>query len=171
MHPYVDKAKSMIVESLVHDGYLPDNQKEKASFRNTFIRAGVHSIPSMANLHVHVITQDFCLSRMKNKKHYNSFTTPFFVDFDSLEPKSEEDGAESETDESENDPFWSDDDNHTPPEAMHFERRQDVLQKMIRDTPLTCTFCGAQFGMRFAQLKAHLGAEYDAKFPGKAHPA
>lgn len=164
--PYVEQAKSIIVDSLVSDGYLPDNDKDKASFRNKFIRAGVHSIPSMANLHVHVITQDFCLARMKNKKHYNSFTTPFFVDFDALEPQPASEPA-SESDQS--DDSWSDDDSRHH-SVMRFERRHDVLHQMIRNTPLTCTYCGAQFGLRFALLKVHLGAEYDVKFPGKARP-
>lgn len=171
MHQYVEKAKTMMIDSLVAEGYVPDNKTEKASFRNTFIRAGVHSIPSMANLHVHVITQDFFLPRMKNKKHYNSFTTAFFVDFDALAPKvepnpeSEIDTEDSGPDEGGGDPFWSEEEAVSDPP---FERRRDRLQQMIRDTPLTCTYCGAKFGLRFAQLKAHLAKEYDAKFPGKA---
>ena len=43
-------------------------------------RAGFHVVPSMKHLHLHVISQDFDSARLKNKKHYNSFTTPFFID-------------------------------------------------------------------------------------------
>ena len=30
--------------------------------------------------HLHVISQDFDSPSLKNKKHWNSFTTPYFVD-------------------------------------------------------------------------------------------
>lgn len=167
MRHYVERAKSMMIDSLVDEGYLPNHQKD--TFRNEFIRAGVHSIPSMANLHIHVISQDFVLPSMKNKKHYNSFTTAFFVDFDALAPE-EDVGVEpeSDTDESQNEPFWSDEE--LPARTGH-ERRPDQLERLIRNTPLRCTSCGAQFGLRFSQLKLHLATEYNTKYPGKACPA
>lgn len=34
----------------------------------------------MRQLHLHVISQDFDSKHLKNKKHWNSFTTPFFRD-------------------------------------------------------------------------------------------
>ena len=40
---------------------------------------GFHSIPSMQRLHLHVISQDFDAVPLKTKKHWNSFTTPFFL--------------------------------------------------------------------------------------------
>ncbi|XAR68791.1 hypothetical protein NMG60_11000157 [Bertholletia excelsa] len=43
-------------------------------------RIGYHSAPSMRQLHLHVISQDFDSKHLKNKKHWNSFTTPFFRD-------------------------------------------------------------------------------------------
>ncbi|CAM6129922.1 unnamed protein product [Calypogeia fissa] len=43
-------------------------------------RVGYHSIPSMRQVHLHVISQDFDSASLKNKKHWNSFTTPFFLD-------------------------------------------------------------------------------------------
>ncbi|CAN1771779.1 Transcription factor bHLH140 [Linum perenne] len=43
-------------------------------------RLGYHSEPSMRQLHLHVISQDLDSSHLKNKKHWNSFTTPFFRD-------------------------------------------------------------------------------------------
>lgn len=49
-----------------------------------FIQIGVHSVPSMNNLHIHVITKDFNSVRLKNKKHYNSFNTPFFIQWENL---------------------------------------------------------------------------------------
>ncbi|PON92185.1 Basic helix-loop-helix transcription factor [Trema orientale] len=43
-------------------------------------RLGYHSAPSMRQLHLHVISQDFDSKQLKNKKHWNSFTTAFFRD-------------------------------------------------------------------------------------------
>ncbi|KAG0560402.1 hypothetical protein KC19_10G178600 [Ceratodon purpureus] len=43
-------------------------------------RLGYHSEPSMRQLHMHVISQDFDSPNLKNKKHWNSFTSGFFRD-------------------------------------------------------------------------------------------
>lgn len=43
------------------------------------VKVGVHARPSMNHLHVHVISRDMCSVRLKVRKHYNSFTTDFFV--------------------------------------------------------------------------------------------
>ncbi|XP_063739506.1 aprataxin isoform X2 [Eleginops maclovinus] len=43
-------------------------------------RTGYHAIPSMNQLHLHVISQDFDSACLKNKKHWNSFTTDYFMD-------------------------------------------------------------------------------------------
>lgn len=43
-------------------------------------RLGYHSVPSMRQLHLHVISQDFDSKHLKNKKHWNSFNTAFFRD-------------------------------------------------------------------------------------------
>ncbi|KAL0291675.1 UNVERIFIED_CONTAM: Transcription factor [Sesamum calycinum] len=51
------------------------NENKSLSFR-----LGYHSVPSMRQLHLHVISQDFDSNHLKNKKHWNSFTTPFFLD-------------------------------------------------------------------------------------------
>lgn len=44
------------------------------------IMCGVHAHPSMNHLHVHIISVDRHSESMKHRKHYNSFSTPFFVD-------------------------------------------------------------------------------------------
>lgn len=49
-----------------------------------------HSVPSLNNLHIHVLTTDMCGKNMKNKKHYNSFTTEFAIKFDEF-PLKEDD--------------------------------------------------------------------------------
>ncbi|KAM3442363.1 hypothetical protein NHJ13734_002380 [Beauveria thailandica] len=43
---------------------------------------GVHAVPSMSHLHVHVLSRDMHSHKMKHRKHYNSFATPFLVDID-----------------------------------------------------------------------------------------
>ncbi|KAG2416718.1 hypothetical protein HFD88_007934 [Aspergillus terreus] len=43
------------------------------------IMCGIHARPSMNHLHVHVISVDRYSDRLKHRKHYNSFSTPFFV--------------------------------------------------------------------------------------------
>ncbi|RDW94875.1 hypothetical protein BP5796_00638 [Coleophoma crateriformis] len=44
------------------------------------VMVGIHADPSMAHLHVHVLSVDRCSPCMKNKHHYNSFSTPYFID-------------------------------------------------------------------------------------------
>ncbi|RAK83357.1 HIT-like protein [Aspergillus costaricaensis CBS 115574] len=46
------------------------------------IMCGIHAHPSMNHLHVHVISVDRFSDRLKHRKHYNSFSTPFFVNID-----------------------------------------------------------------------------------------
>jgi aprataxin len=45
---------------------------------------GFHAVPSMTHLHLHVVSQDFDSPCLKNKKHWNSFTTDFFVPLDEM---------------------------------------------------------------------------------------
>ena len=41
---------------------------------NAPIKCGFHAIPSMDRLHLHIVSQDFQSDRLKNKKHWISFT-------------------------------------------------------------------------------------------------
>eukprot|EP00967_Tisochrysis_lutea_P073083 scaffold97763_cov33-Tisochrysis_lutea.AAC.1 len=43
------------------------------------LRVGFHAVPTMRQLHLHVISADLDSPCLKNKKHYNSFATDFFV--------------------------------------------------------------------------------------------
>ncbi|RUP43789.1 hypothetical protein BC936DRAFT_136731 [Jimgerdemannia flammicorona] len=54
--------------------------KMKAENPHLEFRMGFHAIPSMRQLHMHVISQDFVGIGLKRKEHYNSFTTRFFND-------------------------------------------------------------------------------------------
>lgn len=42
-------------------------------------KMGFHAIPSLKQLHMHVISDDFNSEFLKSKKHWNSYTTEFFV--------------------------------------------------------------------------------------------
>ncbi|XP_010676789.2 transcription factor bHLH140 [Beta vulgaris subsp. vulgaris] len=63
-------------------------------------RLGFHSIPSMRQLHLHVISQDFTSQHLKNKKHWNSFNTEFFRDAVDVIEEVERFGSPSIQDES-----------------------------------------------------------------------
>eukprot|EP00736_Rhodelphis_marinus_P004526 Rmarinus@m.3813 len=43
------------------------------------LRNGFHTLPSMKQLHLHVFSDDFDSPFLKNKKHWNSFTTAFLI--------------------------------------------------------------------------------------------
>ncbi|PKX99442.1 DNA 5'-adenosine monophosphate hydrolase [Aspergillus novofumigatus IBT 16806] len=46
------------------------------------VMCGIHAHPSMNHLHIHIISVDRYSDRLKHRKHYNSFSTPFFVDIE-----------------------------------------------------------------------------------------
>jgi aprataxin len=46
------------------------------------IMVGIHAHPSMNHLHIHVISKDRQSDSLRHRKHYNSFSTPFFVPLD-----------------------------------------------------------------------------------------
>ena len=47
-------------------------------------KLGFHAIPSMAQVHMHVISQDFHSPCLKTKKHWNSFNTEYFIPVEKL---------------------------------------------------------------------------------------
>ncbi|KAI1314601.1 hypothetical protein EDD11_001944 [Mortierella claussenii] len=47
-------------------------------------KMGFHVIPSILQLHMHVISQDFCSDALKKKHHWNSFTSRFFISPDQV---------------------------------------------------------------------------------------
>lgn len=160
---YVEKAKDMIMEEMrLTQDFAPDNPMTNAEYRTRFIRAGVHAAPSLANFHIHVISQDFQSPSLKHKKHYNSFTTEFFVSYDDLEPHENNSfrdyGYASDSDAS--DISDTNDASDTEPKIRDLQ----ILHKIIRDSPLVCTYCGVSFGSGFSRLKLHLAWEYAKHF-------
>ncbi|XP_020267420.1 transcription factor bHLH140 isoform X2 [Asparagus officinalis] len=64
----------------MHDAGLKWAEKFLKEDASLTFRLGYHSVPSMRQLHLHVISQDFDSPHLKNKKHWNSFNTLFFRD-------------------------------------------------------------------------------------------
>ena len=56
-------------------------------------KMGFHAVPSMALLHMHVISTDFDSACLKTKRHWNSFTTQFFRPADVILAQLKEKGS------------------------------------------------------------------------------
>ncbi|KAL8783862.1 MAG: hypothetical protein Q9213_004352 [Squamulea squamosa] len=54
--------------------------------------SGIHTHPSMAHLHIHVLSRDRYSECMRHRKHYNSFATEFLVDVEEF-PLTEQDAT------------------------------------------------------------------------------
>lgn len=108
---------SRLVEGLLRAG---EDLAEKITTKNPEVkfRFGFHAIPSMGHLHMHVISQDFDSQSLRNKKHWNSFTTEFFLDADVVIERLKSDG-------------------HLSIDTKHFE----ALLKQDLSCPLCKTVC------------------------------
>ena len=75
-----------VANSIVHELQktilLKNNDKDKTI---TLFKLGYHAIPSLTPLHLHIISTDFDSTCIKTKRHVNSFTSPFFIDAETLE--------------------------------------------------------------------------------------
>ncbi|KAF4723506.1 aprataxin-like protein, partial [Perkinsus olseni] len=96
--------------------------------RELEFKLGIHAVPSMEPFHVHIISTDMRSNRIKHKKHWNSFTTPFFVQLTQVEDILERDGN------------------------LH-----SILSREshLRDD-LLCNTCSRNFGSRFTKLMHHV---------------
>merc|ERR1712228_1139016 len=43
------------------------------------MKCGFHAIPSMNQIHLHLLSDDMDSINLKNKKHFHSFTSPYFI--------------------------------------------------------------------------------------------
>ncbi|KAI5298590.1 hypothetical protein KEM56_003924 [Ascosphaera pollenicola] len=57
---------------------IPDELPEGRDWENE-LQYGIHAGPSMNNLHIHIMSVDRSGPCLKHRKHYNSFSTPFFI--------------------------------------------------------------------------------------------
>ncbi|XP_049808600.1 aprataxin [Schistocerca nitens] len=92
-------------------------------------KIGYHAVASMARLHLHVISDDFNSPSLKTKKHWNTFTTDFFVPSAKVLAEVEEHGK--------------------------FTRISSEVAKKLMDTPLKCNKCSFQ-SPTIPKLKQHL---------------
>lgn len=85
--------RSEHVELLKHMQRVADQMVEQCPDAHKLsFRLGYHAIPSMSHVHLHVISQDFDSPCLKNKKHWNSFTTDYFVESQDVISMLEHDG-------------------------------------------------------------------------------
>lgn len=119
-------------EAMTEGGGVPFDELPAGRDYAAEIRVGTHAHPSMAHLHVHIISRDMHSERARHRKHYNSFVTPFFVPLADY-------------------PLPEDD-----------VRRETGFQNGNLKKDLVCWRCGKGFGMRFAELKKHLEEEFEA---------
>ncbi|RNA08194.1 aprataxin isoform X2 [Brachionus plicatilis] len=96
---------------------------------------GFHSIQSMQPLHMHIISKDFDSDCLKNKKHWNSFNTKYFINLDDL----------IECLKNEKDYFKND----------FFNLNNQKILKDYLDCPLKCNVCNA-VQKNMPSLKRHL---------------
>ncbi|KAG5365489.1 Aprataxin-like protein [Yarrowia sp. C11] len=68
----VEKVEKMVAVEFI---------RSKGYSKYVKIQSGIHSVPSMNHVHVHVMTTDLSSPRLKNRTHFNSFKTDFFVPF------------------------------------------------------------------------------------------
>lgn len=69
----------------VADSYVQFLQKvEPTKYANRRFITGFHSLPSLPQLHMHLISMDLESPCLKHKKHYNSFSTYFFLTSDRI---------------------------------------------------------------------------------------
>ncbi|KAL4216894.1 hypothetical protein ACF0H5_023355 [Mactra antiquata] len=89
--PNLKSLKPDHVDLLKHIEKIGKDVAEKTDKKLKF-RYGYHAVPSMSMLHLHVISQDFNSPCLKTKKHWNSFTSDYFVDSKDVIKTLEKDG-------------------------------------------------------------------------------
>ncbi|CAO1428471.1 unnamed protein product [Diamesa hyperborea] len=92
-------------------------------------KLGFHAEPSMARLHLHLISTDFNSACLKHKKHWNSFNTEFFLPTDYVKRELELHGK--------------------------LTKMEDHLLKNLINKQLKCNFCNYS-AVTFPNHKYHL---------------
>lgn len=113
--------------------------RELGLAREADFQCGIHANPSMGHVHLHLVSRDLLGECLRHKAHYNSFTTPFFVDVDKDAPldKGDED-------------IWL-----LENRALHHA------------VPLKCRWCGAAM-QNLPRLKEHLADEWRRRLEARA---
>ena len=108
-----------------------DSEARKLTLRypKSEFNIGYHAVPSMAQVHLHVISRDFISPYLKHKKHWNSFNTDYFIDSHLVIERIELDGE--------------------------FVEPSPEVSKQLLNTPLKCNQC-EYVPTNFPALKQHL---------------
>ena len=69
-----EQAREAALEADVPEDQVPEGRDWERE-----IVVGVHAVPSMNHLHIHVLSRDRHSECLKHRKHYNSFATDFMV--------------------------------------------------------------------------------------------
>eukprot|EP01028_Stygiella_incarcerata_P005775 TRINITY_DN2395_c0_g1_i1.p1 TRINITY_DN2395_c0_g1~~TRINITY_DN2395_c0_g1_i1.p1 ORF type:complete len:338 (-),score=71.28 TRINITY_DN2395_c0_g1_i1:29-1042(-) len=72
------------LESAFKDGLWTTPLKNEKSMFPPVFKIGFHALPSIPHLHCHFILEDYQTPQMKQRKHWNSFATEFFIELDSV---------------------------------------------------------------------------------------
>lgn len=83
---YINMAIELVEKEFKKKWKSKSNDDEDDDEDNNRINIKVlcHAIPSLNNLHIHVLTDDFYSPCLKNKKHFNSFQEPFGIKFENF---------------------------------------------------------------------------------------
>ncbi|KAJ5943406.1 hypothetical protein N7516_003574 [Penicillium verrucosum] len=84
-----DSAQEQARQAALSADPPPDELPQGRDWERDIV-VGVHAVPSMNHLHVHILSVDRYSDRLKHRKHYNSFSTPFFVPIEDF-PLAEDD--------------------------------------------------------------------------------
>ena len=73
-----EQARHAALDDAADDAVGDDGVPARRDWESEIV-AGVHAVPSMNHLHVHVLSRDRFSECLKHRKHYNSFATGFMV--------------------------------------------------------------------------------------------
>ena len=104
-------------------------QKLTKRFPDSEFNIGYHAVPSMSQVHLHVISSDFISPCLKHKKHWNSFNTDYFIPSTEVIERVEREGK-------------------------YLEPSSEVSKQLL-NTPLKCNQC-EYVPTNFPTLKQHL---------------
>ncbi|ORY86282.1 hypothetical protein BCR37DRAFT_376843 [Protomyces lactucae-debilis] len=67
---YIESLKPLFEKELIR---LHNGARSNGLPWADYLKIGVHAVPSMSHVHVHIMTRDYSTTWLKTKKHYNSF--------------------------------------------------------------------------------------------------
>lgn len=71
---FLSRKEIPLLQKMIEKG-----KEKSSSFGECDALVGFHALPSISQIHLHVLSGDLQSDYIKNKKHYNSFATKFFV--------------------------------------------------------------------------------------------